>query len=369
MILIIDDNKTRLLYLSEIIKEIDENIITAANGRDGYEMACNQQPALIILDMILPDIHGIEITKLLKQNNRTSNISIIAISSMVKKDKFASEVIQKGADDFLFLPMEKELILTKIKAQYTIHELFKKLRETSRLKDEFVSHVSHEFRSPLAIMRGFVDTMRTDPDIKPEEREEFLDLIATEIKRLSRMIEDLLDIAKIKDGSLTLNIQVNDLYQVVCGSVEVLRSRTEEKNISLDIERIEGEHLSFIDFSRIEDVVNNLINNAINYTPEGGIVTIRVKSEEMDSVLYNILEVSDTGKGIPEDKLDSIFESFFRVKDNDTYIKGVGLGLYLSKKIIEMHDGMIKVQSEPDKGSTFSIFLPSIDKEKMNDVS
>ncbi len=115
MILIVDDNKTRLLYLSDIIKNIDEDIITATNGKDGVRSAFENQPDLIMVDMIMPDIYGVDVIESVRQNRKTSDIPIIAFSSIVKKDRGIALIIEKGADDFLLLPRDDGLILEKVR--------------------------------------------------------------------------------------------------------------------------------------------------------------------------------------------------------------------------------------------------------------
>lgn len=252
--------------------------------------------------------------------------------------------------------------------------LINKLGETNRLKDEFLAHISHELMTPLAVIKGSIDTLQSFPVIKPEERSEFMNLISTETDRLTHMIKDLLDIATIEGSRLELNRQNRDLFTVVDRALEILSTRIKEKNIRIEKKGVHSVYLSYIDFDRIADVITNLVNNAVTYTPQSGIIKIGLSTQEIDGKLFNIIEVVDNGQGIRADNHDSIFNDFYRTrnflraKDRDTYIKGVGIGLYLSRKIVTLHGGMMKLRSRPAKGSAFSIYLPVVVKREAEDA-
>ena len=239
-----------------------------------------------------------------------------------------------------------------------------RIRELNRLKDLFIDHISHEFRTPLAIIKGSLDTLRAFPDLSPVERNEFMALAAIETETLSRMIEDVLDIARIEAGDLVLNKNLHDLSTVVDSSLKMLHNRLHSKGIDIVTTGVKKRYLSFIDLDRIVAVINNLINNAINYSPKGGTVRIKLSREDTGDKIQNIVEVIDSGEGISEDKIRTIFDDFYRTrtflraKDKDSYIQGIGIGIYLSKRIIAMHGGAISAKTTPGGGSTFSIFLP-----------
>lgn len=253
------------------------------------------------------------------------------------------------------ISFEKDIMLSELRKKN------KELAEANRLKDEFVAHVSHEFRTPLAIIKGFVDTMRQKRNISQEERERFLRIICEEIERLSQMIEDLLDVAKIEAGYILLNKKDVDISEIINKSIGLFKHRAQAKKIKIISRYESNKSICHIDPSRIMDVINNLLSNAINYTEGGNNIRIRLFKSMIDRRPYNVFEVFNPGRGIPEDKIDKIFEKFYRVKYRDSYIKGSGLGLYIAKKIVEMHNGMIKVRSLPEEGTTFSIYLPAVE--------
>ncbi|MBN2137466.1 MAG: PAS domain S-box protein [Sedimentisphaerales bacterium] len=227
-------------------------------------------------------------------------------------------------------------------------------REIERLKQDFISSVSHELRTPLTSIKAYTETILNDPNMDEDTRKRFLEIIDEESNRLATLIEGLLEISRIESGTIQILREPMDVDVLAEQVVTALRPLADKKHIDLQSE-IDENLLPFEgDADRIQSVLTNLVNNAIKFTPPRGSVKISVLkgSEQL------IVSVCDTGMGIPKEALPRIFDRFYRVYHPGKHIQGTGLGLAIVKKIVTMHGGRIEVQSEIEKGTTFTIFLP-----------
>lgn len=230
-------------------------------------------------------------------------------------------------------------------------------REASRKKSEFVAHVAHELRTPLASIRAYVE-MLVDGEASDEDtRKEYYDIIQTSAERLGRLIDNMLNISRIEAGTVRINKKPIAVSMVVKEACDVMRPSAEEKKIALAEELTPVMFRVLADRDLLYQSVLNLISNAVKYTPEGGQITVRMTPrEESQSIL---IEVQDTGVGIPKEDLPRMFQKFFRVEANKNMAKGTGLGLNLVKNIVEtVHGGQMTLASEVGKGSTFGMALP-----------
>jgi two-component system phosphate regulon sensor histidine kinase PhoR len=231
------------------------------------------------------------------------------------------------------------------------------IEELDRLKSEFVSNISHEFRTPLASIIGFSETIVSDPDLPEEMKSEFNKVILDEGKRLAKLINDVLDISSIEGGKIILNKINFDLLEMLKEVVERNRESAIKKRITLEFEHPKELILIDADKEKITQLFEALINNAIKFTNEDGRVKVLVNN------LFKEVEIiiSDTGIGIPEKDLPYIFQKFYRVSRPGTEIPGTGIGLVFVKQMIDIHKGLISVQSEIGNGTTFVVkFLKSL---------
>jgi PAS domain S-box-containing protein len=231
-----------------------------------------------------------------------------------------------------------------------------KQRELERLRSEFVSTVSHEFRTPLALIKGYIATLlRQDLTLGDETRERFLRNIDEAADRLSRLIGELLSASRIEAGRLELDLQPLDLGRLVTEVLE--RLHLEASSYRLVAQLPPRKLVVQADSDQVERVLLNLLTNAIKFSPEGGTVTVRVQGTEASPGV--LVSVTDQGSGIPPERLDRVFDKFYRAGDDLVKkTNGVGLGLYICKNIVERHGGRIWVESTPGEGSTFKFTLP-----------
>jgi PAS domain S-box-containing protein len=234
----------------------------------------------------------------------------------------------------------------------------KRLRQLDRMKSDFVSNVSHELRTPLTAIKGSVDNMLDGiTGVLNEKQSRYLVRIKSNADRLGRLINELLDLSRIESGKIDLipaNLPIVSLAREVA---EVLRPIAAEKLISLEVSHNGDEVFAWADRDKITQVLVNIVGNAVKFTPANGKVTITVEQPEQKSVTVS---VRDTGPGIPEDEADKIFDKFYQVaRVNKEKTKGAGLGLAISKALIEMHGGNLWIESEVGKGSVFSFTVPA----------
>ena len=231
-----------------------------------------------------------------------------------------------------------------------------KEREIDRMKTNFVSAISHELRTPLASIQGFAE-MLIDEDFEDEETaKEYLEIIVEESERLGKLIGNVLDLNNIESGKIKMDKTRLSLLDVIEGTVSLFSQQAEESNIKIDVKVADSLPRVEADEDMITQVMENLISNAIKYSPDGGLVTIKATVE---ANFVNV-SVSDTGIGIPPDALDKVFERFYRVDDDRVRVAGgTGLGLALVKEMIEKHGGSIGLESELSKGSIFTFRLPA----------
>ncbi|MFN3850595.1 MAG: ATP-binding protein [Spirosomataceae bacterium] len=277
----------------------------------------------------------------------------IMVSSVAKEEKISlEEVVEilKKSQELLALNKELQRKSDEMKV------LTEQLQRNDRLKDDFLSTVTHEIRTPLTSIKALSEILFDNPDLEIEERQHFLNTIVKESDRLSRLINQVLDLEKFDSGKLKLNTELIDVVEIIKESIESIEQLAKEKKIELIfisenvVPKIQG------DFDRIMQVVLNLLSNAIKFTEAGkGDVTIQTFQEDNQI----IVSVQDNGQGVSEEFRNLIFEKFYQA-DNQMIRKpkGSGLGLAISKKIIELHNGKIWVEGNANGGSNFIFTLP-----------
>jgi two-component system phosphate regulon sensor histidine kinase PhoR len=230
-------------------------------------------------------------------------------------------------------------------------------KEISRMKNDFVSHVSHELKTPLASIKAYSE-MLADGEAEDEQtRKEFYSIIQNQANRLNRLIEDILNISRIESGLIKINKEPVSLTILIEEQLQMIKSYAEEKNIEVIGQKPIVFDQVMADRDMISQVIINLLSNAVKYTKTGGIVKIETEVDEMLDLIR--VSVRDTGVGIPKDEIEHVFDKYYRVGANNKQAKGTGLGLNLVKKIIEkVHNGRVFVKSEVGTGSTFGFELP-----------
>lgn len=244
-----------------------------------------------------------------------------------------------------------------------LHDITRE-KELSQMKNDFVSHVSHEIKAPLTSINAYAEMLLDDEVEDEQSKKEFYSVIQSQAKRLNRLIENLLDISRIESGLMKVDKKPVSLPLLIKEQLQMIKSHAEEKNISLcwgDSGPVPEDVIVYgqvyADKDMISQVVVNLLNNAVKYTKSGG--SIKVETDVDESAGLARVRITDTGVGIDENELEHVFDKFYRVSANNKCAKGTGLGLNLVKQIVEkVHGGRVFAQSQRGLGSTFGFELP-----------
>lgn len=237
-----------------------------------------------------------------------------------------------------------------------LHDITRE-KEISQMKNDFVSHVSHELKTPLASITAYSEMLADGEADDEQTRKQFYSVIQNQAKRLNRLIEDILNISRIESGLIKVEKKPVSLTILIEEQLQMIKGYAEEKNIKVITQKPIVYDQVYADRDMISQVIVNLLSNAIKYTPGGGSVTIETAVDETAGIAR--VTVTDTGVGIPPDEIGRIFDKFYRVDANKKQAKGTGLGLNLVKQIVEkVHNGRVFVRSQPGVGSTFGFELP-----------
>ncbi len=262
-------------------------------------------------------------------------------ATSIAKGKFSTRVEPKGTSEIA----ELARVFNKMASQ---------LENVDKQRSEFVSNASHELKTPLTSMKILTESVLYQDGVEEEIYKEFLGDINMEIDRLTHLINDLLMLTKLEDTETSVSFTPNDIAELTERAVKLLYPIAEQKNITLELNAPEPV-VCECEPSSLRQAINNLVDNAIKYTPDGGRVTVSVMSARSSAYV----SVTDTGEGIPEADIDNIFDRFYRVdKARSRGSGGSGLGLHIVKRIINNHSGSISVKSTPGSGSQFTVVIP-----------
>jgi signal transduction histidine kinase len=408
-LLIVDDEESVLVTMKAILEMDGYTVTTTPKGVEAFELLREHQFDLVMTDLRLDDADGLAVlAEVRRQSPETVTIMLTGYASLDS----AVKALREGAYDYLTKPCDVEELKATVargldrrqlaiqlrarvadleEANETIRDMnadlqrrideataemrgmyeaaqrhVAELEELDRLKSQFLSMASHELKTPLTSMSGFLQVAlrrmkrRLEsgmPDVEEWQREQRsildqLEVVNRQTGRLARLVNELLDVSRIETGRIEFAfgpVDVAELAQEVVGRLQHTTTRHALRLSAVDAAVVSA------DRDHLEQVLNNLIGNAIKYSPEGGPIEVAVKCGG-DEV---VLSVRDQGLGIPRDDLEKIFGLFYRSEDRASRdIGGMGLGLYISKEIVGRHGGRIWAESEPGTGSTFYVALP-----------
>ena len=363
-ILNVDDDEAGRYAKSRILQRAGYRVLDAGTGTEALRIAREEKPQLILLDVMLPDINGLKVCQMLKRDPVTAPIMILQISATHVSESDRVQGLEGGADGYLTEPLEAEELLATVKALLRLYNreeenrhLLQQLRDADRQKDEFLATLAHELRNPLHPIRGAVEIMRLkeqlDPDVQLSR-----DIIDQQVTHLARLIEDLLDVARITRDTLVLRKERLGLAAAIKGALDASRDFMESHGhqpiVSLPPESVEIE----ADLVRLTQILVNLLNNAAKYTPRGK--SIRLSASVRDGSAT--ISVSDEGVGISPDQLPHVFEKFYQIdRSLERSESGLGLGLSLARRLVELHGGKVEARSAGlGLGSEFSVSLPVV---------
>lgn len=359
LILNVDDTDATRYAKSRILTKAGFTIIEAANGADAIELAKNRQPNLILLDTRLPDINGFEVCRRLKSDPATSSIAILQTSASFISLVDKINGIECGADNYLFEPIEPEELVVNITALLRLSLAERELREVDRRKDIFLATLAHELRNPLGPIRNSIKLLKTLNTSRSDKEIELLDIISRQTDQMVKLVDDLLDVSRISQGKISLDIETLNVREFVEAAAESAGNLILDRGHQLTINIFSEPLWVAGDKVRLTQILSNLINNAAKFTPSGGQIVVDVVKEDANV----LIKVTDNGIGLDEDHLHNIFDLFVQhATTEDRAQEGLGIGLSLVKNLANLHGGEIYVSSAGIKqGSAFTLELKLVD--------
>ena len=363
-LLVVDDVQTNVLLLKALLSKEGYGILVANNGQEALEVIRNENPDLILLDVMMPGMDGFEVAERLKSEEYRCEIPIIFLTALDDTQSIVNG-FKLGAGDFISKPFRKEELMVRIKHQLSlvaarriIEEKNEELRKTIAGRDKMYSVIAHDLRSPMASMKMLLNTImmsvekdKIDPDIF-----DMLEMSNKTSEEVFSLLDNLLKWTKSQLGKLTVIPQKLDISGLADGVVEVTNSVAEVKHIKL----IRTDHESFfvyVDIEMIKSILRNLISNAVKFSNPDSEIKVGIKAEDGKV----IVSVTDSGKGIKkEDQHKLLKDSTHFTTYGTNREEGSGLGLLLCRDFARKNGGELWFESEENLGSVFSFSLPQL---------
>lgn len=389
-ILIVDDRPENLLTLEGILDSPELNLVKATSGNEALGLVLEYNFAMALIDVQMPGMDGFETAEIMRSSERTKHIPIIFITAINKQRKHIFQGYESGAVDYLYKPLDLEILKSKISAfieffkyREALEETTQKLQNTieqlnqakneaesaNQAKTAFLASMSHEIRSPLNGIIGIAELGLMDKDIDPLQGERYID-IKTSGQNLLEIINDILDISKIEAGRLELEEIEFSIRDIVEKVFKIAMVHVNQKDVELIVD-MDPEIPDIIigDPLRLRQVLTNLLSNAAKFTEKGHIKLKVDVLELIEEQLRVQFSVEDTGKGIPKEKQKLLFEQYVQVDSSVARQHGgTGLGLNIARKLVGLMGGEIILESEDGKGSKFSFALNMLTGEQVIDL-
>jgi len=371
--LLVDDLEENLIALKALLKRDGLEFETARSGEQALELLLVHDFALALLDVQMPGMNGFELAEFMRGSQRSRHVPIIFLTAGTADVGRRFQGYEAGAVDFIHKPIEPDVLRSKAEVFFDLYAqrrqlaahrdelaaLAGELQLSNRRKNEFLAVLGHELRNPIMALGSGLELLKRRRGT--DAAETIIDQMGRQVRQVSRLVEDLLDIARIDQGKISLKKQRTALQDAIQFAVEASQSLIEKNEHRLTLNLVPEPIWLDADHARLTQIFGNLLGNAAKYTPAGGEIalTLRLTAEGAE------VEVSDSGIGIPEEMQAKIFDLFEQVQTAGRAREdGLGIGLALVKQLVELHEGAIVLKrSAPGEGSTFLVRLPHVPPE------
>jgi signal transduction histidine kinase len=362
-ILVVDDTPDNLSLMSSLLNE-SYQVKVANGGKRALTIAMSDPPPdLILLDIMMPNMDGYEVCEQLKLNSKTENIPVIFLTA---KAEIADEQrgLELGAVDYITKPISPPIVLARVKNHLALQEKNKALvnaisiaEKANQAKSDFLSSMSHELRSPLNAILGFAQLMESESPPPTQANKESIQQILHAGWHLLQLINEILDLAKIEQGQLSLKEECVSLAQIFTECRSIISQQALQRDITLKFPVFKMPLFVRSNRTRLKQILINLLSNAVKYNTNSGTVEVACSLRNPTRIRITI---TDTGEGLSQDLLAQLFQPFNRLGQENSTIEGTGIGLVVTKRLVELMGGLIGVESTVGMGSKFWFELDSI---------
>ncbi|MDZ7292784.1 MAG: response regulator [candidate division KSB1 bacterium] len=379
-ILVVDDEPVVRHVCQLSLEQNNYVVVTAENGMKALEkLRSAPEIAIVLSDLKMPGMTGMDLLQAIKRD--FPHIEVIIMTGYATIEN-AIMAMRLGAYDFLLKPLKPEQIQMVInkccekialsQENLALKKANEKLRELQAAKDKFMAITSHELRTPVSHLKGYLSLLNEEyyPILSVAEKNECMRVINTAVLDLEQIVNDMVDLAGLEQGTLMIKREDTNINELLEQILQEFRLAAKERRQTLIWHPGPQSLTLYIDRMKVKSMVAELVQNAIKFTPDGGTIDLSLHQEND----FCVITVRDSGVGIAQDDLGKIFEKFYEVQSSDHHSSsktgflggGLGLGLSLARAIAEAHDGGIKVSSQLNQGSTFQIYLPLKQKSEVD---
>jgi signal transduction histidine kinase len=425
-ILLVDDREENLVALESVLNDLGQNLIMAQSGREALKQLLVHEFAVILLDVQMPDINGFETAALIRERERSQHTPIVFLTAINKSDFHVTQGYSVGAIDYLFKPIVPEVLKAKVSAfvdlakkqkelqeeirqrqvaeeevrqlnadlerrvsertaalrtankdlkseiaerkqlEKALHQRAEALAEADRRKDEFLAMLAHELRNPLVPIIS-ASSVIEQSEAASESLRRQCDIVSRQSRHLARLVDDLLDVSRITHGKIELRKKQIELGPVIEQAIESSKPLIEDRNHRLWVTVPDQDIFLNADAARVQQIVSNLLNNAVKYTDPGGQIRLIVELAEDNAEVE--IHVVDTGVGIAPEMLPRVFDLFAQAdRSLDRTQGGLGIGLTMVANLVNLHGGRVEARSEGrSRGSEFIVRLPVLSLKEVEE--
>ena len=365
-ILVVDDITKNLQVVGTVLRNQGYKVMAAASGAEALKCVRTQLPDLILLDLMMPEMDGLEVCRRLKSDSTTSQVPVIFLTASNEMEHLVNG-FEVGAVDYVTKPFNPPELLARVRTHLELKHARERLREMNEEKNEFMGIAAHDLRNPLGAITGYaeilIEEMESLQPSVPEpgaravrEAGECAGRIRETSRRMAEMVQNLLDANRIERGEMQLSLAPLDLSQTVAAVLETQRPRAVAKQQTLHWQNEVGAVSVLADATVLTQVIENLISNAVKYSPAGKNIFVRLRRLQEGT----LCEVQDEGPGLSAEDQKKLFGKFARLSAKPTGGENsTGLGLSIVKKMVEAMNGRVWCESELGRGATFIVEFPT----------
>ena len=365
-ILVVDDITKNLQVVGTVLRNQGYKVMAAASGAEALKCVRTQLPDLILLDLMMPEMDGLEVCRRLKSDSTTSQVPVIFLTASNEMEHLVNG-FEVGAVDYVTKPFNPPELLARVRTHLELKHARERLREMNEEKNEFMGIAAHDLRNPLGAITGYaeilIEEMESLQPSVPEpgaravrEAGECAGRIRETSRRMAEMVQNLLDANRIERGEMQLNLAPLDLSQTVAAVLETQRPRAVAKQQTLHWQNEAGAVSVLADATVLMQVIENLVSNAVKYSPTGKNIFVRLRRLQEGT----LCEVQDEGPGLSAEDQKKLFGKFARLSAKPTGGENsTGLGLSIVKKMVEAMNGRVWCESELGRGATFIVEFPT----------